>query len=141
MTKYTKPKPPYRGGDYEVGYGKPPKATQFRKGQSGNPQGRPKTNRTLALDLADELREKVTVREKGRSQSVSMRRALLKSLLAKAKKGDTRAIKDVLALYERIVREPPLEHMQTITVRYVDSDGKEFDPGQGAKSVRQSGDE
>ena len=28
--------------DYEVGCGKPPKTTQFRKGQSGNPKGRPK---------------------------------------------------------------------------------------------------
>ena len=28
--------------DYNVGYGKPPKASQFKKGQSGNPKGRPK---------------------------------------------------------------------------------------------------
>jgi hypothetical protein len=59
----------------------------------------------------------------------------------KARKGDTRAIKDALALYERIVREPPLEQMNTITVRFVSSDGNEFVPGQNAKSVRQSGGE
>ena len=29
-------------GDYEVGYKKPPRHTQFRKGKSGNPAGRPK---------------------------------------------------------------------------------------------------
>jgi hypothetical protein len=29
--------------DYEVGYKKPPKATQFKPGQSGNPAGRPKS--------------------------------------------------------------------------------------------------
>ena len=28
--------------DYEVGYGKPPKTTQFKKGTSGNPKGRPR---------------------------------------------------------------------------------------------------
>jgi hypothetical protein len=28
-------------GDHEVGYGKPPHRSQFVKGQSGNPRGRP----------------------------------------------------------------------------------------------------
>ena len=30
--------------DYEIGYGKPPKQTRFKPGQSGNPRGRPKWN-------------------------------------------------------------------------------------------------
>jgi hypothetical protein len=33
------PQPPR---DYEVGYGKPPSATRFKKGVSGNPKGRPR---------------------------------------------------------------------------------------------------
>jgi hypothetical protein len=32
-------------GDYEVGYGKPPKHTRFKPGQSGNPKGRPKASK------------------------------------------------------------------------------------------------
>jgi Family of unknown function (DUF5681) len=37
----------------DVGYGKPPVNTQFKKGQSGNPGGRPRTSRaTMALDRA-----------------------------------------------------------------------------------------
>jgi hypothetical protein len=32
----------YDDPGYEVGYGKPPQSTQFKKGKSGNPKGRPK---------------------------------------------------------------------------------------------------
>lgn len=40
--------------DYEVGYGKPPKHTQFPKGQSGNPKGRPKKQQT-AKEVMEEM--------------------------------------------------------------------------------------
>ena len=33
---------PLPAADYVVGYGKPPKEAQFKKGMSGNPTGRPK---------------------------------------------------------------------------------------------------
>lgn len=39
---------------YEVGYGRPPKATQFKPGQSGNPKGRPRKDYD---DLRHELAE------------------------------------------------------------------------------------
>ena len=41
MSSDRKPRPP-GPRDYEVGYGKPPKEHRFKKGQSGNPRGRPK---------------------------------------------------------------------------------------------------
>jgi hypothetical protein len=49
----------------EVGYGKPPRHTQFRKGQSGNPGGRPRrrpVQRANALVLAEAYRS-VVIRE------------------------------------------------------------------------------
>ena len=36
-----------RTGDYEVGYGKPPKHSQFRPGDTANPRGRPRDNAGL----------------------------------------------------------------------------------------------
>jgi hypothetical protein len=94
-------------GNYKVGYGKPPKVTQFKRGRSGNPKGRPKGSRKLASDLADELGEKITVREEGRSRRISKQRALIKSLLAKALQGNVRASGAILALYARVITEPP----------------------------------
>ena len=47
--------------DYEVGRGKPPVHSRFKKGQSGNPRGRPAKN--LAVLLAAALNETVTVTE------------------------------------------------------------------------------
>ena len=78
--------------DNEVGYGKPPKRTQFKKGQSGNPKGRPKHTRNLKTDLTKILGQKISVREGDRTSRVSKQEAMLLSLMAKALKGDTRAI-------------------------------------------------
>ena len=89
-------------GRERIGFGRPPKATQFKPGQSGNPSGRPKGSSNLATDLAAELREKITVREGGNPRRVSKQRALIKSLMAKALQGDVRATVAVLALYARV---------------------------------------
>jgi len=92
---------------YEIGYGKPPKATRFQKGKSGNPRGRPKGSLNLATDLASELGELITVSEHGRPRRVSKQRALIKSLMAKALQGDIRAATALLALYARVTAEAP----------------------------------
>lgn len=76
---------------YEVGYRKPPKRTQFRPGQSGNPRGRPKGTKNLKTDLMEELGQKIMIREGDRSHSVTKQRAVVKSLVARTLKGDVRA--------------------------------------------------
>jgi hypothetical protein len=89
-------------GREKVGYGRPPKANQFKPGKSGNPKGRPKGSLNLVNDLAAELSELITVREDGRTRRISKQRALIKSLLAKGIQGEVRAAAAVLALYARV---------------------------------------
>lgn len=84
--------------DYEVGYKKPPKNTQFKKGQSGNPKGRPKGIKNLTTDLQEELESKIQITEDGKTFAVSKQRALIKTLLAKAMKGDARSANVVIQL-------------------------------------------
>lgn len=84
--------------EYEVGYGKPPKATQFKPGQSGNPKGRPKGSKNLVTDLSEELSEKIIVTEGGKQIKITKQRAMIKSLLAKALKGDGTAAGTLLKL-------------------------------------------
>lgn len=89
--------------DYDVGFGKPPKDTQFRKGRSGNPRGRPKGTKNLKTDLTEELQELISVREGNTRKTISKQRAMLKSLIAKAVHGDTRAVNTVLQMLNRLV--------------------------------------
>lgn len=92
---------------YTVGYGKPPRRTQFQKGHSGNPAGRPKGTKNLKTDLLEELQERVLVREAGGEKQLSKQRALLKSVTAQAIKGDTRAANLVLSMVLRVLEDDP----------------------------------
>jgi len=89
-------------GEYEVGYGRPPKHSRFKKGKSGNPNGRPKGTKNLRTDLIEELGEKISVREGDRPTKISKQRAFVKTLVARSSKGDARAAATLMNLMLRI---------------------------------------
>jgi hypothetical protein len=86
--------------DYTVGYGRPPVATRFQPGRSGNPRGRPKGARNLAAIVAAALGEPVTVTQTGRSRRITKLEAAVKQLVNRAAGGDARVTQLLLALVQ-----------------------------------------
>jgi hypothetical protein len=82
--------------DYDVGYGKPPRHSQFGKGHSGNPRGRAKGSSNLSTLLDSALNERVIVSENGKRKRISKREAILKQLVNKAASGDPKSIQMLL---------------------------------------------
>ncbi|WP_312065707.1 DUF5681 domain-containing protein [Brevundimonas sp.] len=76
---------------YEVGYGRPPQAAQFKPGQSGNPKGRPKGAKNLVTLFREELERPVPVTQNGRTRMMSKARVAVIQQVDKAAKGDAKA--------------------------------------------------
>lgn len=89
-------KPPK--SDSTVGYCKPPKHTRFRKGQSGNPKGRPQGTLNIATVLQRALRQKVVIYHNGKAKTVTQLEAAVDQLLAKAIGGDVKALRQLWTL-------------------------------------------
>jgi Family of unknown function (DUF5681) len=91
--------------DYEVGYGKPPKQTQFTQGKSGNPKGRPKGSTNLATSFMEIGRERITVTEGGRTRTMTNAEAVVHQLTNKAASGDPRARREYFQVHKML--QPP----------------------------------
>ncbi|WP_136439357.1 DUF5681 domain-containing protein [Pacificoceanicola onchidii] len=89
---------------YEVGYGKPPKATQFKKGQSGNSKGRPRKSENVRTLLRETLNQRVQVRVNGKVKTIRLREAYVQKLTEKAMNGSMR---DMLAFLKEVERIAP----------------------------------
>jgi len=84
--------------DGEVGYRKPPTATRFKRGQSGNPKGRPKGTQNLGSIFAKSLGERVVINENGKRKTITKLEAATKQLANKAASGDPSALRQLITV-------------------------------------------
>ena len=94
-----------KDGDYDVGYGKPPRHTRFVKGQSGNPRGRTTGAKNLRTLLTEALNETVIATENGGRRKVTKRQAIITQLVNRSATADLRAIKILLDIVRDIERQ------------------------------------
>lgn len=90
------------GASFEVGYGRPPRQSQFKPGKSGNPRGRPKEAKTLDDVLRKRFFAKVAVRENGKSKTITVLEVIIGRLIKAAAEGDAKSIESALRLTLRL---------------------------------------
>jgi Family of unknown function (DUF5681) len=86
--------------DPEVGYGKPPKASQFKPGQSGNPKGRPKGPGNIHKIITKHAAKKVTVIENGVEKKMQKLDVVISAMFNKASKADVSAARLLTTLIQ-----------------------------------------
>ena len=100
-------------GDYEVGYGKPPKSGQIKKGERRNPKGRPTKRNREQVDVAAVLIEPLVVKNSGIRQKMSPFEVGVRRLVERGlKHKNLPAILEFLELCESygLMVPPPVEY-------------------------------
>src|SRR3984885_4883739 len=104
--------------DYEIGHGRPPKATQWKKGQSPNPGGQSSCSVDVAETIDKLLLTAVRVTVNGKSKRVAALKVILEQLWNKAIAGDRRA----RAVFLRWLELAPQVADGRVEITFADSD-------------------
>lgn len=96
--------------DYQVGRGKPPEASRFRKGQSGNPAGRPRGTAARAKSPVDKLIVRgVRMTVDGVRRLVPLTHFTAAKLMQEANKGSVPALRELNRMAEAAAATRRLE--------------------------------
>lgn len=113
---------PSTRADYDVGYAKPPAASQFRPGQSGNPSGRRKgsikkhaafpalNDERLKTIILEEAYRLIHINDQNGPTDIPMAQAVVRSLTVNAAKGNQRAQRLFTELVSSVERDDKKMH-------------------------------
>jgi hypothetical protein len=110
--------------DYKVGYGNPPRKSQWPPGQSGNPRGSSKKAKAKkALNtpnemLAKELSELVEPTVDGKKSKMPAGKALMKMMIADALKGSARDRRE----FYKLIKGPEMSNLIQQLIEERDND-------------------
>ena len=103
---------------YQIGYKRPPKEGQFRKGKSGNPKGRPKGSSNFMTLLDKELSQPVVVNENGKTKTISRMQAMVKRLVSQALQGEQRSFLTLIEVLRRTGKLDMIEQESLLPDNY-----------------------
>jgi hypothetical protein len=103
---------------YEIGYRRPPKSSQFTKGKTGNPKGRPKGTKNFLTLLEKELGQSIVVNENGKRKTITRLQAMVKRMVAGALQGDQKAVLTLIEIMRRTGQFEQIEPQNLLPDNY-----------------------
>jgi hypothetical protein len=98
--------------DYRVGYGRPPRNSQFKPGQSGNPRGRRKVSGNIWNEARDAFSKPIRIKEGKTTREVTTAEAFVRVQVDRALRGNWRSFRWILKLADKIKGLMPLTEAQ-----------------------------
>jgi hypothetical protein len=89
---------PHLPTNYPVGYGRPPLASRFKSGRSGNAKGRPKGSKNLKTLIREAMTASISVQEGETTKRVSRLEGVVLRQLQKALMGSDQAAMAVVKM-------------------------------------------